>query len=89
MLTLFFKDDPSLRRAHAYFGSAILFLSTLHMGFGVLLAVSFNVEYLESCKSHFARRTTGFSTTGLFMSHVCQLSASFKESELEVRLVPR
>ena len=40
MLTLFFKDDPSLRRAHAYFGSAILFLSTLHMGFGVLLAVS-------------------------------------------------
>ena len=40
MLTLFFKDDPSLRRVHAYFGSAILFLFTIHMGFGVRLALS-------------------------------------------------
>jgi len=40
MLSLFFEDDPSLRQAHAYFGSAILMFFTIHLGLGIKLALS-------------------------------------------------
>jgi hypothetical protein len=40
MLSAFFEDDPGLRGAHAYFGSAILALFVVHAVFGLQLGLS-------------------------------------------------
>ena len=40
MLSAFFEDDPGLRGAHAYFGTAILALFVVHAAFGLQLGLS-------------------------------------------------
>lgn len=40
MLSLFFKDDPSLRKVHAYFGTGILGVFVIHSILGLQLALS-------------------------------------------------
>ena len=40
MLSAFFEDDPGLRGAHAYFGTAILALFVVHAVFGLQLGLS-------------------------------------------------